>query len=88
MSSTRKRTSQRRRGCWTRRVGIRDPDGPGVLLWYYQLPDEDRVTTAPAIDAQGRLLFGTARQGLFTHSIPIAGSEEAYPASTRVATAS
>lgn len=49
----------------TRRVGIRDPAGPGVLLWHYELPDDDRVLTAPAIDAQGRLLFGTANGVLY-----------------------
>jgi len=43
----------------TLRVGIRDPEGPGVLLWSYELGPGAGVSGAPAMDLQGRLLFGT-----------------------------
>lgn len=42
-----------------RRVGIRDPEGPGVLLWSFELGPDAGVAGAPAIDQQGRIMFGT-----------------------------
>jgi outer membrane protein assembly factor BamB len=44
----------------TLRVAMRDIDGPGVILWRYELGSGVRVTGVPAIDGGGRVLFGAS----------------------------